>query len=52
MLYDLANCYEKLGDNANAVKTYQRYVGAIVAKDPAAAERARERIKAINASAF
>jgi Flp pilus assembly protein TadD len=46
-LYDLANCYEKLGDNPNAVQTYKRYVSAARAKDPAAAQRGEERIKAL-----
>jgi tetratricopeptide (TPR) repeat protein len=52
MLYDLANCHEKLGDNANAIKTYKRYVQVVRAKDPAAAERADQRIKALEQTAF
>lgn len=46
-LYDLANCYEKLGDNPNAAQTYRRYVNATRAKDPAAAQRGEDRIKAL-----
>ena len=52
MLYDLANCYEKMGDNANAVRVYKRYVDAIAARDPVAAERGRKRITEIEATAF
>ena len=52
MLYDLANCHEKSGDNAKAIAVYKRYVQAIRAKDAAAAERGEARIKALEKSAF
>ena len=51
-LYDLANCYEKLGDNTHAVQMYRRYVDAVRAKDPAAAQRGEDRIKALGQSSF
>jgi hypothetical protein len=52
MLYDLANCHEKNGDNAQAIKTYRRYVAALRGKDRAAAERGEARIKALEQTAF
>ncbi len=42
-LYDLANCYEKLGKNLEAAAAYERYAQAVKGRDPAGAERARQR---------
>jgi Flp pilus assembly protein TadD len=47
VLYDLANCYEKLGKSAEAIATYQRYVTAVRASDGAAAGRGEARIRAL-----
>jgi tetratricopeptide (TPR) repeat protein len=52
MLYDLANCYEKMGDTAKAVPAYERYAKAVAEKDPAAAERAKKRIQAMQGTEF
>ena len=52
MLYDLANCHEKIGDNKAAIEVYKRYVAAVKATDAAAAERGQGRIKALEQSAF
>ncbi|HVZ31197.1 MAG TPA: tetratricopeptide repeat protein [Polyangiaceae bacterium] len=51
-LYDLANCYEKLGDNTHAASTYRRYVEVVRTKDPAAAQRGEERIKQLGQGSF
>lgn len=44
-LYDLANCYEKLGRPEEAVQTYNRYVEEVRNSDPASAERVKDRIR-------
>jgi Flp pilus assembly protein TadD len=41
--YDLANCYEKMGQVDAAAKAYEKYATLVRLKDPKGAERAQER---------
>jgi Flp pilus assembly protein TadD len=45
--YDLANCYEKMGQTDKAVRAYTRYAELVRAKDPEGAKRAQERAASI-----
>ncbi|HTU59743.1 MAG TPA: tetratricopeptide repeat protein, partial [Polyangiales bacterium] len=42
-LYDLANCYEKMGQLEEAAKAYKGYAELVRYKDTAGAKRADER---------
>jgi Flp pilus assembly protein TadD len=41
--FDLASCYEKMGQTDDAVKAYERYAVLIKDKDPSGAQKARDR---------
>ena len=41
-VFDLAVCYEQTNRRELAVETYQRYARMVEARDPAAAQRARD----------
>ncbi len=41
-LFDLAVCYEQVGQYALALETYERFVAEVASRDPAAAQRARD----------
>jgi hypothetical protein len=42
-LYDLANCYEKMGQVDDAAKAYQQYADLVKYSDEKGAKRAVER---------
>ncbi len=44
VLFDLAICYEQVGENDAAIRTYERYIEKVSGSDPAAAQRARDTI--------
>jgi tetratricopeptide (TPR) repeat protein len=45
LLFDLASCYEKLGNNEMAIATFERYIAATNESDPAGANRARHAVE-------
>ena len=45
LLFDLASCYEKVGDTEMAIATFQRYIEAAEKSDPGAADRARRAVE-------
>lgn len=45
LLFDLATCYEKVGDSEKAIAAFRRYIDAVKDQDPAAAQRAEKAIK-------
>ena len=46
-IFDLAYCYEQLGRDADALRTYRRYIERVEDSDPDAAARAEERVIAL-----
>lgn len=45
LLFDLASCYEKVGQTKMAIATFERYIKATQERDPEAAERARRAVQ-------
>jgi len=44
LLFDLASCYEKVGNTQMAIATFERYIKVIENTDPAAATRAQRAV--------
>ena len=44
LLFDLASCYEKVGNAKMAIETFERYIEATKKGDPAGAERAQHAV--------
>ena len=44
LLFDLATCYDEVGDTDAAIATFKRYIEAVEKSDPAAAERAQRAV--------
>lgn len=44
VLFDLAICYEQVGEYEAAIRTYERYIEKVEGSDPEAAQRARDTI--------
>ena len=49
-LFDLGYCYEQLGRDEDAIRTYRRYIAAVRASDPEGATRAEERVQGLGGS--
>jgi tetratricopeptide (TPR) repeat protein len=45
LLFDLASCYEKLGNTEMAIATFKRYIAAVEKSDPEAARRAQNAVE-------
>jgi tetratricopeptide (TPR) repeat protein len=45
LLFDLASCYEKLGNDEMAIATFERYIAATNESDPAGANLARRAVE-------
>ena len=44
LLFDLASCYEKVGNTKMAISTFERYIKATKGSDPEAAQRAQHAV--------
>jgi tetratricopeptide (TPR) repeat protein len=44
LLFDLASCYEKVGNTEMAIASFERYIHAVEKSDPGAAESARRAV--------
>ena len=47
LLFDLASCYEKVGNTEMAIKTFERYIRAVKKSDPDSADRAERAVENI-----
>ncbi|TNF61666.1 MAG: tetratricopeptide repeat protein [Deltaproteobacteria bacterium] len=45
LLFDLASCYEKVGNTQMAIATFERYIAATKKSDPEAAQRAQRAVE-------
>jgi hypothetical protein len=43
-LFDLASCYEKVGNTKMAIATFERYIKATEKSEPEAAQRAQRAV--------
>ena len=49
LLFDLASCYEKVGNTDMAIDTFEAYIRAVKTSDPDAAERAKRALANLKA---